>query len=137
MNEIKEAQKTEAQSPGIQNRLMRQEDRPSRAFVTPAANISAGKAGYFIEMEMPGVNKDGVEITVDGNELTVIGRGRLDLPDGELVYFESTPADFRRTFELSADVDTSKIEAHMEQGILKLRLPRREDFKPRKIPVAD
>ena len=80
---------------------------------------------------------NGVEITVDGSELTVIGHRKPDIPEGELLYYESTPADYRRTFELSADVDASKIEARMDQGVLKLRLPRREDFKPRKIPVAD
>ncbi|MDB6110561.1 MAG: heat shock protein Hsp20 [Pedosphaera sp.] len=137
MNETMGAQKAGGQSPATQNRLVREENRPSRAFVTPPANIAAGPDGYFIELEMPGVNKDGIEITVDGSELTVIGRRQSDIPEGELLYYESTPADFRRTFELSADVDTSKIEAHMEQGVLKLRLPRREDFKPRKIPVAD
>lgn len=136
MNQTTEVQRTASQPTEAQNRLMRQENRPSRAFVTPPTNISAGPDGYFIELEMPGVSKDGVEITADGSELTVIGHRKSDIPEGELLYYESTPADYRRTFELSADVDTSKIEAHMDQGVLKLRLPRREDFKPRKIPVA-
>jgi len=137
MNETTQVQKTGQPQPAeAQNRLMRHDDRPSRAFVTAPTNISAGPDGYFLELEMPGVAKDGVEITVDGHELTVIGHRKQDIPDGELLYYESTPADYRRTFELSADVDTSKIEAHMDQGVLRLRLPRREDFKPRKIPVA-
>jgi HSP20 family protein len=136
MNETTEVKRKEGQPPEAQNRLTRQDIRPSRAFVTPPANISAGSDGYFVELEMPGVNKDGIEITVDGNELTVIGHRQADIPEGELLYYESTPADYRRTFELSADVDPSKIDAHMDRGVLKLRLPRREDFKPRKIPVT-
>jgi HSP20 family protein len=132
----KEGQPAQAQPTEAQSRLMRQDIRPTRPFVTPPANISAGSDGYFIELEMPGVSKDGVEITVDGSELAVVGHRKSDIPEGELLYYESTPADYRRTFELSADVDISKIEAHVDQGVLKLRLPRREDFKPRKIPVA-
>jgi len=137
MNETSQVQKRENQPPEEKNRLTRQENRPSRAFATPPVDISAVRDGYLIELEMPGVSKDGIEITVDGNELMVIGHRRSDIPEGELLYFESIPADYRRTFELSADVDTSKVEARMEQGILKLRLPKREDFKPRKIPVTE
>jgi len=125
-----------------QNRLTRQDDRLNRArrgvgHVTPPANISAAPDAYYIEVEMPGVSKEGLEVLAEAGELTVIGRRKRDLPDGELVYLESLPADFMRTFELSADVDTTKIEAHLDQGILKLRLPKREDFKPRKIEIQD
>jgi len=137
MNETTDVQKKQDQPVESPNRLTREDNRPRRAMVTPPANISAGPDGYFVELEMPGVKKDGVEITVDGNELTVIGHRQSDIPDGELLYLESTPADYRRSFELSADVDGSKIEAHMDQGVLKLRLPKREDFKPRKIPVTE
>jgi len=137
MNETTDVQKKQDQPGESQNRLTREENRPRRAMITPAVNISAGPDGYFVELEMPGVKKDGVEITVDGSELTVIGHRQSDIPEGELLYLESTPADYRRTFEVSADVDGSKIEAHMEQGVLKLRLPKREDFKPRKIPITE
>jgi len=137
MNETTQVQKQENLPTEEKNRMTRQDNLPSRAFVAPPVDIAAGSDGYFIELEMPGVGKDGIEITVDGNELMIVGHRRSDIPEGQLLYYESTPADYRRTFELSADVDTSKIEARMEQGILKLRLPRREDFKPRKIPVAD
>jgi len=137
MNETTQIRKQENQPAEEKNRLTRQDKRPSRGFVIPPVDIAAGSDGYFIELEMPGVSKDGIEITVDANELMIIGHRRSDIPEGQLLYYESTPADYRRTFELSADVDTSKIEARMEQGILKLRLPRREDFKPRKIPVTE
>ena len=119
-----------------QNRLAREGGRMNRNFITPAVNILANPNEYLIELEMPGVNKDGIEIVAEGGELTVTGRRQSSLAEGELLYYESSPADFRRTFQLSPDVDTSKITAEMNQGVLKLHLPKREDFKPRKIPIA-
>jgi len=107
----------------------------NRGFVTPPANVSANENEYLVEVEMPGVNKDGLEITVEGNELMIIGRRRSELPEGELCYCESSSADFRRVFELGPDVDTSKINAKLEQGVLRLHLPKSEKAKPKKIEV--
>lgn len=104
-------------------------------FVTPAANISATKEDYLVEIDMPGVNKEGLEVMVEGNELTIIGRRQTDMQDGELCYCESGLSDFRRMFELGPDVDTSKINAEMKNGVLKLRLPKSERAKPKQIEV--
>ena len=130
---------TQQQSPQEQQLQQQRPSRmgaPSRGFVAPPANIAATENEYLVELEMPGVDKEGLEVTVEGNELTVIGRRKQELPEGELVYSE-TPllADYRRTFELGADVDITKIRAEMEQGVLTLHLPKREDLKPRKIEV--
>jgi len=121
-----------------QNRPVRMPEQRERerGFITPPANIFAGENEYLIELEMPGVNKDHIEITIDGNELTIIGRRQSELPEGELYYYESPLADYRRAFELGPDVDTSKISAQMDQGLLKLRLPKSEKSKPRKIQIA-
>ena len=56
--------------------------------------------------------------------------------EGELCHCESTQGDFRRVFELGPDVDTSKINARMEQGVLKLHLPKSEKDKPRKVQIT-
>jgi HSP20 family protein len=57
------------------------------------------------------------------------------LPEGEACYCESPQADYRRIFELGPDVDTSQISAEMQQGVLKLRLPKSEKAKPKHIEV--
>jgi len=119
-----------------QNRPTRMGGENERGFVTPPANISANENDYLLELEMPGVDKSGLEITTEGNELTIIGRRKVETPEGEICYCESALADFRRVFELGPDVDTSKISARMEQGVLKLRLPKSEKAKPRKIQIA-
>ena len=70
----------------------RAENRGERGFVTPPANISATGNEYVVELDMPGVDREGLEITVEGNELTIIGRRKIDLPDGEACYCESPQA---------------------------------------------
>src|SRR5436190_11639462 len=86
-------------------------NRSERGFVIPPANISATDNEYILELEMPGVTKEGLEVLVEGNELTIIGRRKLDLPESDLCYCESPQADFRRVFEVGPDVDTGKISA--------------------------
>ncbi len=107
----------------------------ARSYVAPPANISATGSEYLVEVDMPGVNKEGLQVTVEGNELTLIGRRRHDLPEGELYYCESPQADFRRTFELGPDVDPSRISAEIHQGVLRLRLPKSEKARPKQIEV--
>src|SRR6185436_15082204 len=109
--------------------------REERGFIMPAANIIATDNEYVLELEMPGVRKEGLEITTEGNELTLIGRRQTDLPEGELCYCESALADYRRVFELGPDIDTSRITAEMQQGVLRLRLPKSEKARPRKIQI--
>ena len=103
----------------------------------PPANIREEHDAYLLELEMPGVSKSGLEVTVENNELTIVGHRADTDPQGEVVYRESRHGDYRRTFEIDASIDTAKIAAKMEQGILRLTLPKAESLKPRKITVAD
>ena len=111
------------------NRAAREE------YVAPEVNIFETKDGYVLEAEMPGVSKDGLEITVEGNELTITGRRRSETVSGDAIFRERQSADYRRVFELDPAIDTSKVSAKMEQGILTLTLPKSERVKPRKISV--
>jgi HSP20 family protein len=105
-------------------------------YLTPLANILESKDGYVLEAEMPGVNKDGLEITVENGELTIVGRRAAAEVRGRELYRESRTTDFRRSFELDPSIDTTKISAKIDQGILTLHLPKAEAVKPRKITVA-
>lgn len=108
----------------------------SASFITPDVNIFEDKDGYVLEAEMPGVNKGGLEITLEGNELTLVGRRNSETLKSEILYRESRPTDYRRVFELDPAVDSEKISATMEQGVLTLRLPKTEKVKPRKISIS-
>ena len=105
-------------------------------YLTPLANVLESKDGYVLEAEMPGVNKDGLEITVEDGELTIVGRRAAVEVRGRELYRESRTSDFRRSFELDPSIDTTKISAKIEQGILTLQLPKAEAVKPRKIAVS-
>ena len=111
--------------------------RTQREFATPEVNVNETKDGYVLQAEMPGVNKDGLNITVEGSELTLTGRRSTTEPDAELLYRESRRLDYRRVFELDPTIDTTRISAKIEQGLLTLHLPRQERVKPRKIQVND
>jgi len=84
---------------------------------------------------MPGVNKDGLEITLEDNEITIVGHRQTDSLNGEPLFRESRGADYRRVFELDPAIDTAKVSARMEQGVLTLTLPKSERVKPRKLKV--
>src|SRR5438105_9675736 len=105
-------------------------------FVAPVSSVIEDGDGYTLQVEMPGVNKEGLEIAVENNELTILGRRSLPTIDGTLVHRESRPHNFRRTFELDPSIDMAKISAKIEQGVVTLALPKAEQVKPRKITVS-
>jgi len=104
-------------------------------YVAPEVNIFETKDGYTLEAEMPGVDKSGLEITLEGTEITIVGRRHTEALAGEALFRECPAADYRRVFELDPAIDTGKISAKIEQGILTLTLPKSERVKPRKIAV--
>lgn len=85
---------------------------------------------------MPGLNKEGLEMWVENNELTIFGRRSLPTMAGNIVHRESRQENFRRTFELDPSIDAGKISAAIEQGLVTLILPKAEQVKPRKITVS-
>jgi len=111
--------------------------RPVNRFVTPEVNIFEASEGWTLQAEMPGVSKDGLEITLEAHELTLVGHKTFEQPVAEPLWRESCQADYRRVFELDPSVDASKITAHIEQGVLTLHLPKAERVKPRRIPVGE
>jgi HSP20 family protein len=112
------------------------ERRQTEQFVAPMASVVEDADGYVLRVEMPGVNKEGLEISLEDNELTIIGRRSLPAIDGTLVHHESRRENFRRSFELDPSIDGNRIGAKIEQGILTLTLPKAEHVKPRKITVS-
>jgi HSP20 family protein len=112
----------------------RPEQKPVQ-YATPPADVESAKEGYTIHAEMPGVDKSGLEVTVDNGELTILGHRRAEEFAGEPVYREIRRNDFRLVFELDPTIDTARITARIDQGVLTLTLPKAESVKPRKITV--
>lgn len=126
---------TVAQNPERTATPQRAETETEREYVRPEVNIVETKEAYILEAEMPGVTKEGLDIGLEENVLTIVGR-RGTVPAGNALYRESRVADFRRVFEVDPSIDSGKISARIEQGILTLTLPKAERVEPRKITVA-
>lgn len=109
---------------------------PQRQYATPAVDIAEDSEGYTLHAEMPGVAKDGIEVSLDGNELTIVGHRTASPTYGNTLYRETRSVDYRRVFELDPAIDFGRISAEITQGLLTVRLPKAEKVKPRKISVA-
>jgi len=119
------------------NTTVRETDgRQTEQFVAPAASVLENGDGYLLQVEMPGVNKEGLEISTEGTELTITGRRSLPMIEGTVIHRESRRENFRRTFEIDPSIDVNKINAKIEQGLLTITLPKAEHVKPRKITVS-
>jgi len=130
--------KTEGQSaPQTQGSQSPQgQQRQRTAYVMPPANIVETPEGYVLEAEMPGVSKDGLEITIENGELTIVGHRTRQEVKGRELFRESRGFDYRRVFEIDPSIDAGRISARVDQGLLILQLPKAESVKPRKIEVS-
>ena len=119
-----------------ENRSTNGDRQATEEFVAPASTVLESADGYTLEVEMPGVSKENLEMWVENNELTILGRRSIPSVEGTLIHRESRPENFRRSFELDPSIDAEKISAKIEQGVVTLTLPKAEQVKPRKIAVA-
>jgi HSP20 family protein len=90
---------------------------------------------YEVRVQMPGVKKDGVSLSLNGDELSIQGK-RAAVPEGwRAVSRESADADYELALGLNVEIDGEKIAAKVEDGILTLTLPKAERAKPRQISI--
>jgi HSP20 family protein len=109
--------------------------RPGPVFV-PAVDILEDPTGITIVADMPGVDGKNVDVDLKDNQLTITGR--IDPVEGEKevsLYKEFLYGDYIRQFTLSYVIDQNKITAKMEDGVLRLILPKVEKMKPQRIKV--
>lgn len=106
-------------------------------YFTPVVNLHQDADGFTLEVEMPGVGKQGVEVTVEDGKLILGGHRTIAANDfGRPVYRERKMGDYRRVFDLDPSIDATRISARVEQGLLTVHLPKTEAVKPRKITVG-
>jgi HSP20 family protein len=107
----------------------------ARALVPPV-DIVENAEGITVRADMPGVAKEGLSIGVEGDRLLIEGAVSLNEPTRlQGVYAEVGVAQYRRSFVLSRDLDTEKIDARLQNGVLTLQIPKVERAKPRRIEV--
>ena len=104
--------------------------------IRPPVDIWEDKDGITLCADMPGVSKDRLNLRIDGNNLIVEGQVQLELPESaEALYADVRSSLYRRSFSLSGELETGKIEAGLKDGVLTVRIPKRAELRPRKIEV--
>jgi len=107
-----------------------------RQALAPAVDIAESESGITLLADMPGVSKERLTIKVEGDNLTIEGQAQIDVPDSiELLHSEVRSPYLRRSFTLSRDLDPSKIEATLRNGVLQMHIPKSEEARPKRIEV--
>jgi HSP20 family protein len=104
--------------------------------LAPPVDIFEDANGITVQAEMPGVSKDRLNVQADRNSLVIEGDAEIDMPAGmEALYADVQATKYRRSFVLSGELETDRIEANLKDGLLTVRIPKRAEFRPRKIEV--
>jgi HSP20 family protein len=115
-----------------------QQPTPAEAqpHVVPPVDVFEDEASITLLADLPGVARDQLAVRVDGDNLVIEATAASAAPEGmQLVYGEAQFAAYRRQFTLSRELDASRIEAQLRDGVLRLTLPKAEEARPRRIQV--
>jgi HSP20 family protein len=113
-------------------------DRDPDNLVTllPPVDIYEDETGFTLSADLPGVSKERLGVKVNGDNLLIEGEVAIPAPqDMDLLYAEVPASRYRRSFTLSRELDASRIEANFKDGLLKLRIPKAEEARPRRIEI--
>jgi HSP20 family protein len=110
--------------------------REEQFAVQPAVDIFEDAHGIMVVAEMPGVSKERLNVQADRNGLTIQGEAMIDMPEGmEAIHAEVHSTRYSRSFVLSGELETDAIDAKLKDGVLTIRIPKRREFRPRKVEV--
>ncbi|QDT38270.1 Hsp20/alpha crystallin family protein [Stratiformator vulcanicus] len=113
------------------------EETEPRFVFTPPIDIFESEEGLVLHADLPGVSSETLDLQVQDNKLTLFGRVNPPVPDNaELRYQEYEVGDFLRSFILSDEVDHERITASLQNGVLKVTLPRAPRTAARRIEVS-
>jgi HSP20 family protein len=116
------------------NKSGREITRARERNLRPPVDIYETSEGLVLMADLPGVTKEGLQVHVDGDLLTISGKASHAVP-GDVIYREYELANFYRQFELNEEIDREKIGAELKHGVLVLHLPKAEKAKPKQIEV--
>jgi HSP20 family protein len=112
------------------------EDPRQNAALLPPVDVIEDSSGITLYADLPGVPKDKLGIKLEGETLTIEGDVDLALPEGmQASHAEVSLPRYRRVFTLSKELDGEKVVAELNQGVLKLRIPKAEHAQPRRIEI--
>jgi HSP20 family molecular chaperone IbpA len=103
----------------------------------PAVDVTESSEGVTLYADLPGVPKECLSVQVEGDTLVIEGEVRLDTPASmQATHVEIDVPRYRRAFTLSRDLDSSRVSAEYNHGVLKLQIPKAEHAQPRRIEVT-
>lgn len=105
--------------------------------VLPAVDVFEDASGITLLADLPGVPREQLELKIEGDALLIEGSAQPPTPEGlEALYAEVRVPRYRRRFTLSRELDSSRIEANLKDGVLNLRIPKQVHAQPRRITVS-
>jgi HSP20 family protein len=104
-------------------------------YVAPPIDIYETKDGHVLLADMPGVSREGLEIHLERDQLSIRGRVSPE-PQTKVQYREFRLRDYYRTFTLADEIDTGRINATLTDGVLRLELPKSSRAQARRIPIS-
>jgi len=105
--------------------------------LAPRYEVTETPEAYGLSVELPGVAKDGLELSVDNDQIRVFGRRAWRKPEGwNALHRESREAAFELVLDHGRAIDAEKVHAELRDGVLRVSLPKAEALKPRKIAVG-
>jgi HSP20 family protein len=108
----------------------------AEAVLRPAVDIFESSGEITLIADMPGVSKERLDVRVERDSLVVEGGAQLEMHEGmEALYADVRWTRYRRSFALSNELDSDKIDANLKDGVLTVRIPKRAEMQPRKIEV--
>ncbi|MCO4890724.1 Hsp20/alpha crystallin family protein [Cupriavidus sp. WGtm5] len=115
----------------------RQDDKTTQTVtVLPPVDIVEDASGVTLWADLPGVTREKLDVSVHDGSLRIEAEAVVPMPSGLRVqHAEIRQPHFARVFTLSPDLDAAKIQANLQDGVLKLTIPRREEARPRRIAI--
>ncbi|MEW8335099.1 MAG: Hsp20/alpha crystallin family protein [Candidatus Thiodiazotropha sp.] len=112
-------------------------EQPQRS-IRPAVDIFEDESGITLKADLPGVTREGLDIQVDKETLSIDGKAEIEMPEAmQAVYADVRATLYQRSFSLSSELEGDKAEASLKDGVLSLRIPKREQYQPRKIEIRN
>ncbi|MES9837295.1 MAG: Hsp20/alpha crystallin family protein [Candidatus Thiodiazotropha sp.] len=110
---------------------------PQRS-IRPAVDIFEDESGITLKADLPGVTREGLDVQVDKETLSIDGKAEIEMPEAmQAVYADVRATRYQRSFSLSSELEGDKAEASLKDGVLSLRIPKREQYQPRKIEIRN
>ncbi|MBQ3643059.1 MAG: Hsp20/alpha crystallin family protein [Candidatus Riflebacteria bacterium] len=129
------AEKTIDNNQNVENSIAkREETREPESYITPVTDIYEEDKGLYMMVDLPGVDQDGLKLSVEEGVLTIEGHVKRS-DNKEYLIREFEPSNYYRQFELSEAVDQEGINAELKNGVLNIFLPRAKAVQPRTIEV--